>query len=187
VLACGVANLPEPGDAFARHFARYQGLFNDGVYGPTGEDAELYQNVPSHSDLCSFKKFEEEDFGTNLILKHIESVYTRLRSTISWVLRKPVLVDSPLPEYIHLSTIRTAVHYFAGLYVSLLFTSTLGILNSLGSDTKRIIVLGFLSLVLMWSLILLIPSLKRNDLFAIAGAYFAVGGIYIGSKGHDSC
>jgi hypothetical protein len=152
------------------------------VYGPTKEAAKKYQQEAPHPELCSLKECEEEDFVTNLIAKHIESVHERLRSTFRWGPRDPLPKDSPLPEYIQLSTIRTAVHYFAGVYIVLLYSGTLAILNSLGSDTERIIVLGCLALVLLLSLTLLVPSLKRSDMFTIAGTYIAVGGIYIGSK-----
>jgi hypothetical protein len=186
VLAHKVASMPEQDLVFARHFAENDSLFDGGVYGPTKEDADMYRQVPCHSDLCSLKGREQEDPGTNLVLKHLKPMYKLYRKVISWILRRPLREDTD-PEYAHLSTVRTAMHFLASIHVIVLFTGTLGVLNSLDSDAKRIAVLGCFACVLLWSLILLIPSLKRNDLFSIAVAYFAVGGIFIGSRGRDSC
>jgi hypothetical protein len=33
---------------------------------------------------------------------------------------------------------------------------------------------------------LLVPKLKRSDLYAITAAYFAVGGVFIGAKSRES-
>jgi hypothetical protein len=186
VLAHQLANMSEQDQVFARHFAENDSLFDGGVYGPTKEDADMYRQVPCHSDLCSLKGREQEDPGTNFVLKHLKSMYKFYRIVISWVLRRPLPEDT-VPEYVLLSTVRAAMHFLASIHVVLLFSGTLAVLNSLDSDAKRIAVLGCLAFVLLWSLILLIPSLKRNDLFAIAAAYFAVGGIFIGSRGGVSC
>jgi hypothetical protein len=184
MLAHGVANLPEQVEVFARHFARYDELFENGVYGPTNEDANMYRQVPSHGNLCSLKGGEEEDAVTNLMLKHIESVNEYLHGIVRWVLRKPTPTpDTPLPDYVSLNSIRRVTHCLAAVYATVLFTGTLGILNVLESEKNRIITLGCLAFVLMLSLTILVPSLKRNDLFTIAAGYFAVGGVYIGAKG----
>jgi hypothetical protein len=95
--------------------------------------------------------------------------------------------DALLPEYISLNTVRTTMHYLAGVFVPLLLAGTLGALSSLESEKERIVVLGCFGFVMTWSLILLIPGLKRSDLFAIAAAYFSVGGIYIGARGIGAC
>jgi hypothetical protein len=150
--------------------------------------------VPSHSDLCSLKGREEEDTVTNVLLRHIEFINGKLDNTIRWVSIKclrhkdsPPSEEALLPDYISLMTVRTIMHYLAGVFVPLLLAGTLGTLSSLNSEKERIVVLGCLGFVLTWSLILLIPGLKRNDLFAIAAAYFSVGGIYIGAKGLGAC
>lgn len=182
-----VANLPEQNLVYARHFAEFKGLFMDGFYGPTGEAAARYQKVPADEELCALKGLDEEDYITNFLLKHAKSIYRSMYAVLGWLFRWPPLDDSSPTKYISLQAVRTSMHYFVGFYVPLLLTGTLALLNGLDSDPKRIIALGCVAFVLMWSLILLVPSLKRHDLVAIATAFFAVGGIYIGSRSHDSC
>jgi hypothetical protein len=182
-LASEIANLPEQDEVFARHFAEYKNLFLNGAYGPTDQDANIYRQVPPHSATCCLKGHEEEDSGTKLLLRNIEPINESLDKLVHWIMRKPKRPrNSPLPRYVNFGTVRKAMHFLAGLYVALLLTGTLGILSSLSKEKYRIVTLGCLTLALMCSLILLIPSLKRNDLFSIAAAYFAVGGIYIGAK-----
>jgi hypothetical protein len=192
MLVSGIANLPEQDEVFARHFAQYPKLFTNGVYLPTSEKADMYQQVPAHADTCSLKGREEEDFATDFLVKRVKPINIWLGKLIKSMQKKPAREDdtlqeddSALPQYLGLKTVRTIMHLLAGVYVPTLFAGSLGILSRLETEKSRIIVLGCLGLVLTWSLILLIPTLKRSDLFAITGAFFAVGGIYIGSKSPD--
>ncbi|KAF2831257.1 hypothetical protein CC86DRAFT_137061 [Ophiobolus disseminans] len=185
MLAQDVANLPEQDNVFARYLANYPGLLVNRLYGPTKEPADIYQEVPSHAGTCSLKSREDEDFVTNLMLKHLQATNEWRQGFIDRVLRRPVREKTALPQYFSLKTIRTIMHIIAGVYVPILFAGSLKILSSLESESTRIVVLGLLCLLLMWSLILLVPTLRRSDLFAIAAAYFAVGGVYIGAKGLD--
>jgi hypothetical protein len=184
MLAYGMANLPEQNDVFARHLATYPSLFEDGVYGPTGEPAGIYQKVPSHAGTCSLKSQGDEDFATNLMLRHLQAMNDWRLGIIDRVMGRSVREKSTLPEYVSLKTIRTMMHVVSGSYAPILFAGSLKVLSSLESENMGIVVLGFLCL-LLWSLILLVPTLKRSDLFAIAAAYFAVGSVFIGAKGFD--
>ncbi|RAR15582.1 hypothetical protein DDE83_001032 [Stemphylium lycopersici] len=183
-LARDVANLPDQPDIYAQHLAQYEGLFNDDMFGPTKEKAAIYTQVPANNDTCALKCGEQgqQDMLTKCMVMHLKPVNRFLEK---WVLRirgKSTDVADDSQRTLELATVLTVVDILSGIYVPVLFAGCLGVLSCLASEKCRIIVLGSFGMVLAALLIVCVPALKRNDLFAIIAAFFAVGGVYIGAK-----
>jgi hypothetical protein len=187
LLAHGVANMPDQPKAYARYFAKKQDLFSGGLYVPTREPADIYSQVPSSDRLCALKgEEEEEDVVTHAVVKLADWVYIRLRAAIDWLLNKHIDQEVLRQQYIDMRILRTTMTILTATYLPMFFAGTLGFLSLLKSDKMRIVVLGILALVLTMSSTLLVPKLKRSDLYAITAAYFAAGGVFIGAKSRES-
>lgn len=184
MTAQAIANLPDQCDIYARHFAQYKELFENGIFGPTQEKEQLYKQVPPHHEMCSWKDFGQQDPITSLVIRHMKAMNTRLNALLNWLSSKQKEQQRPMPQqYIKLETVLLVMDFLAGFYVPLLSALCLGVLSCIKSEKARIVVLGVFAVVLTTSLILCIPNLRRCDLFAVTAAFFAVGGVYIGAKG----
>lgn len=187
-LAHAIANLPDQSEIWAKHFSERKTSFQDGRFGPTKEDATIYTQIPSHADTCSLRASEadQQDYLTSFAIRHLKSINIRLRK---WIARRPKQQcqeeDVAQERFVGLEKIVTIANVLAGIYVPVLFAGCLGVLSSIGSEKRRIVVLGAFGLLLTALLNLCVPTLKRSDMFAITGAFFAVGGIYVGAKGID--
>lgn len=165
--------LPDQPTEFARSFPGWE-LFENGVYVPTGEDAADYEQVSAGPEFFAGREPEPIDHLTRCIIWLNYSIR-------AWYDKKRHVVRDDLKS-INSESNKRIMHLVAAIYMSIFLSGTLGTLSVLSSEKRRIVVLGILGLVLQVSLVLLIPGLKRNDMVAILAAYFAVGGIYIGTK-----
>jgi hypothetical protein len=184
-LATQVANLPHQSDIYARHFAARETLFEAGVFGPTREKAAMYTQVPSHADTCSFKdgNLDEQDMLTAFVIRHLESVNVYVTDLIARVLRQRSLEDGgAYQQYLGLDKIQMIANVLTGIYVPVFLAICLGVLSCIKSEKTRIVMLGVLGILLALLMIMCVPTPKRNDMFAITAAFFAVGGIFIGAK-----
>lgn len=187
LIAYKVANLPAQHKIYARHFARTEGLFKGDVYVPTGERASIYSQVPAHSDTCVLKEFQSQEIAPEWVINNIEPINEWLNSVVNRMLRRKVDPDSVVREVITDTTVRTAMNLVAALYAPVLLASSMAVLSCLHSDLLRIVVLGTFGILLTISLMVVVPTIKRSELFAITAAYFAVGGVYIGAKSLNPC
>jgi hypothetical protein len=181
--------MPNQPKVYARNFAKKKDVFSGGFYVPTREPADIYSQVPSSVRLCVLKgEEEEEDVVTPTVVKLADWVYIRLRAAINRVPKKHTDPELLHQQYIKKATLRTAMNVLTATFLPTFLAGTLGFLSLLKSDKMRIVVLGILALVLTMSSTLLVPKLnsKRSDLYAITAAYFAVGGVYIGTKSRES-
>jgi len=184
-LATHVASLPHQSDIYARHFAARKTLFEEGLFGPTKEKAAMYTQIPSHADTCSFKDgdLDEQDMLTAFVIRHLESVNTYVTRFITRVLRQRSLEDGVASQqYLELDKIQMVANILTGIYVPVFLAICLGILSCIESEKNRIVVLGVLGILLALLMVVCVPVPKRNDMFAITAAFFAVGGIFIGAK-----
>ncbi|KAI4662057.1 uncharacterized protein J4E78_004848 [Alternaria triticimaculans] len=172
-------------DVYARHFAARKTLFEEGLFGPTKEEAAMYTQVPSHADTCSFKdgELDEQDMLTAFVIRHLESVNTYVTQLITRILRQRTLEEGVAPrQYLELNKIQMVANILTGIYVPVFLAICLGILSCIESEKNRIVVLGVLGILLALLMVVCVPVPKRNDMFAITAAFFAVGGIFIGAK-----
>ncbi|KAH7399507.1 hypothetical protein BKA66DRAFT_565579 [Pyrenochaeta sp. MPI-SDFR-AT-0127] len=185
LIAHAIANLPDQCDVYARNFAKQDDVFDNGIFGPTKEDAGMYRQVPPHAGMCSFKGIDPQDPVTNLVLRYLEPLNVRIKGLVRCIVgrREPRAVTSQ--SNVTFNTILTVMNLLAGIFGTLLFAGCMGVLSCIDSEKWRIVVLGAFGLVLITSLVLFVPTLKRNDIFAVIAAFFAVGGVYIGAKGID--
>ena len=183
-MAHAITLLPHQSDVHAKQFAEHTGLFENDVFGPTREDAAVYKQVPSPADMCTLSALDEQDPSSDFVIRHLKSTNLRLKKIVSQIMghRKPGCGAVPRKS-VALDVIHMAVNVFTAVYVPVLFAGSLGVLSCLKSEKSRILALGAFGLLLTMSLILSVPKLKRNDIFAITAAFFAVGGVYIGAKG----
>ncbi|CAO2656934.1 Nn.00g057370.m01.CDS01 [Neocucurbitaria sp. VM-36] len=187
LMVHAIANLPDQCDMYARHFAQHKEVFENGVFGPTKENEEMYKQVPAHDEMCSLKGFDQQDLITSFVLRHIKTMNKHFRSLMKQFSRKREQQTDVSPEqHIKFETLLLVIDLLAGLYVPLLFAGCMGVLSCIKSEKARIGVLGVFGFVLTGSLILCVPNLRRADLFAVTAAFFAVGGIYIGAKSGDN-
>jgi hypothetical protein len=187
-LAHAIANLPSQPEIWARHFSEYTEAFQDGRFGPTNEDATVYSQVPSHADTCSLRASEvdQQDHLTSFAIRHLKSINIRLRKWIACGSKEWSEEEGAAPEqFVGLEKIVMVANVLAGIYVPVFFAACLGVLSSIQSEKWRIVVLGAFGLMLTALLILCVPTLKRSDMFAITGAFFAVGGIFVGARSMD--
>lgn len=185
LMVQAVANLPDQCDIYARQFAKYaeDGIFDDGIFGPTKEEADIYRQVPSHSGMCSLKDFGQQDLLTTLVIRNLDSVNKVLKYLAGRVSRKSTQKPSVTSQqYIAFDTVLRIMDLIAGLYAPMLLMGCMGVLSCIKSEKARIGVLGVFGILLTVSLVLFVPTLRRCDIFAITAAFFAVGGVYIGAK-----
>ena len=183
-LARDIANLPDQPDIYAQHLAQREGLFKGDIFGPTKEKAKIYTQVPANNDTCALKCGEQgqQDMLTKFMIMRLKPANLFLKN---WALRswgEPADEADDSQRTLELATILTVANILSGIYVPVLFAGCLGVVSCLASEKCRIIVLGSFGMVLAALLIVCVPALKRNDLFAIIAAFFAVGGVYIGAK-----
>ena len=119
------------------------------------------------------------------MLERLQPANERLHKFVNRVLRRKVDPESTPEQYIEDKTVRTIMNLLASLYAPILLAGSLAILSCVESELARIAVLGALGILLTMSIMLVVPTVKRSDLFAITAAFFAVGGVYIGSKSFD--
>lgn len=185
LMTSQIASLSTQKVEFAKVFAKQKFWFSDGVYGPTGEDELLYKKVPVDADFCTFDESNEQDLATGFLRAHLDAMYRAAVKTVRYIERKlgrEVPEETIRQRYAELKMVELFMHFVAAVFVPVLLSCTLGALSALDSVRDQIVVLGGLCLLLCWSLIVVTPNLKRSELFAIASAHFAVGGIFIGTK-----
>lgn len=181
-LAHAVTQLPDQSQLWAKQFTEYQGLFENGIFGPTGENEGIYKQVPSHEGTCSLMKREEGDPTTELIVRNMKGIKMRIGKFL-WKSSKRTNDDleAATQKTVQFTKVRTTMDVVAALYAPALFTSSMAVLSYISSLKVGIVVLGIFGVVLTVSMILFVPTLKRSEIFAITAAFYAVGGVYIGS------
>ena len=187
-LAHAIAQLPDQPRVYAEHLARYQNLFEDGVFGPTGETEEIYKQVPPHADTCSFKDMPRQDYLTERLIKNLKRLDRKVVDPARrrWKKRRND-PENPQPQRsVELETIRTIMNILVGIYAPILLTASMATLYCIRPMAVRIGMLGVLGMVLSISLIFLVEDLKRSELFSILAGYFAVLGVFIGATSGNS-
>ncbi len=185
LLAHGVANLPDQSEVWAKDFSESPELFHDGRFGPTKEDHEVYSKIPSHADTCSLRASEvdQQDLLTKFVILHLKSIYLGLNKWVAYVPWLGSHKDEVEQErFIGLERIVLIANVLTGICVPVIYAVCLGVLSCIESEKWRIVVLGAFGLLFTTLLNLCVPTIKRGDMFAITGALFAVGGIFIGTR-----
>ncbi|KAF2786466.1 hypothetical protein K505DRAFT_380261 [Melanomma pulvis-pyrius CBS 109.77] len=176
-----IAQYPIQSSVYSKNLLTY-GLCKVGKFLPTGEDEKYYQHPP-HPDTFALKDVSGLDPLTEFIVNNIESWARRFVKTKEYD-EEENEID---PEFevrnggIRLAAIEAVVNSFTSLYAPVLFTASIAILYCIQSTKNRIVVAGVLGMILAASAQLLIPGVKRGEVFAITAAYFAIAGVYIGS------
>jgi hypothetical protein len=168
-LAHKIAQFPDQSPLFSKRFANIPNLCEDEKFGPTGESNEYYKHPP-HADTCTWREPDRQDSLTNLFIDNIEVIVSKLSR------KKKEDPDSPQRESIKLSTICSVVNLLVGLYVFYCIRAT----------SSRIVVAGLLGILFSMSIQLLVPGIKRGEIFAINAAYFAIAGVFIGASDNSS-
>ena len=180
--------MPDQTQVFAEHLASYQNLFEDGLFGPTGENEEYYKQIPPHPDTCTLKDMDRQDFFSELFINNIKALRKRVGAMARKLGRKEKNDDleTRAQQSIGLDIIRTMMKALTCLYAPLLFTASMAILSCIHSIKNRIAVAGVLGTVFSISIQLMVENAKRSDVFGITAAYFAVLGVFIGTTGDSS-
>jgi len=186
IMTRTIANLPDQSDIHAAHFAEMSNVFEDGLFGPTKEDADTYKQVPPHHDTCALKDIEEQDAAALFVLRRLKPANIFLEKQKKRFSNKPARDQDPARrQHIALSKVLLVLNILTGIYVPALFVACLAALSKIESENLRILVLGIFDLVLTASLVFCVPRLTRSQIFGITAAFSAVGGVYIGAKSDD--
>ena len=178
-LAHKIAQFPDQSPLFSKRFANIPNLCEDEKFGPTGESNEYYKHPP-HADTCTWREPDRQDSLTNLFIDNIEVIVSKLSR------KKKEDPDSPQRESIKLSTICGVVNLLVGLYAPLVFTASIAVFYCIRATSSRIVVAGLLGILFSMSIQLLVPGIKRGEIFAINAAYFAIAGVFIGASDNSS-
>jgi hypothetical protein len=181
--AHAVIQLPDQPKVYAKYLAEMPGLFDDDVFGPTGESAGFYR-MPVHPDTCGLKGMSQEDILTEAIIHNVRPIKDRVLRWIEPFRRRTV--NDPETAVtgqtsIELDTIRRMTNVVTGLWIPTFFTASMVIVFSIHSVTVAFAVALVLGLVLTASVLLVVPKIVRGELFAITASYYAVVGIFIGA------
>jgi hypothetical protein len=178
-----VTQLPDQPKPHAEYLAEMPGLFEDDLFGPTGESAGFYK-MPVHPDTCGLKGMSQEDILTEAIIHNVRPIKDRV---LSWIepFRRRTVHDPEAPvtgqTNIKLDTIRRMTNVVTGLWIPTFFTASMVIVFSIHSVTVAFAVALVLGHVLTASVLLVVPKIVRGELFAITASYYAFVGIFIGA------
>jgi hypothetical protein len=172
--AQAVAKFPDQSGVYSKAFAEMSNLCVGGKFGPTGESDEYYTHPP-HPDTYSFKRMDAQDPFTAYLVNNVKTLYEKLSG-------KGDDQETPRRPSIKLSTICRVVNLLVCLYAPLMFTASIAILYTIRPTKIRIAVAGLLGVVVAISILLLVPGIRRGELFAIIAAYFAIAGVFIGAS-----
>ncbi|KAF2705347.1 hypothetical protein K504DRAFT_537413 [Pleomassaria siparia CBS 279.74] len=175
-----IAQFPDQSRVCSRWFARRPGLYENGRFEPTGE-SKMYYEHPPHADTCTLRDMGCHDLLTEFFINNYEAVSERFRKKSEG----DADPDAPTREGIKLSIIEAVSNIIACTYISLIFTASIAILFCLEKTRNRIVVAGILGIILLLSILLLAPSVKRSEVVAIIAGYFAIAAVFIGTSDHE--
>jgi hypothetical protein len=178
-LAHTIAQFSDQSTLFSKRFANMPNLCEAGKFGPTGESDEYYKHPP-HVDTCTLRELDRQDSVANLFIDNIQTIVSKVSR------KKKEDPDSPRRDGIKLSTIRTVFNLLVGLYAPLVFTASIAVFYGTRHTSSRIVVAGLLGFLFSMSIQLLVPGIKRGEIFTINAAYFAIAGVFIGASDNNS-
>lgn len=178
-----ISKLPEQSQVFAKHLASFVGLFQDGFFGPTGEEEDYYRQVPPPGDTAALKGVDHQDVIGNFLMENITTMNKGVRRLAFWRREEQDIEAPQNPSDIDLDTIRGLMNLVTALYGPLLYTVSMLVVSCIKPIKIQIIVVGILGLVLAISMQLMVENVKRGELLTVVAGYFAVLGIFIGNTG----
>lgn len=173
ISATQMAQLPDQSELWAAAMRKHPNIFDDGIFGPTGESAERYRQCPANSDLFTLKGFEENKVTTRCAL----GVYVFLRNHI-WLRIFPHKPPTTEVAYAHLDVVDAVVDLFICVLLPLVFIAALYSLYIIQSINVRIAVIGGFGILIMLFLKVTTRA-KRVELFTLCAAYFAISSVFV--------
>ncbi|KAF2187640.1 hypothetical protein K469DRAFT_103357 [Zopfia rhizophila CBS 207.26] len=184
-LAHAVAQLPDHSRYFTEYLESYPNLFENGLFGPTGEE-EVFYKLPKHPDSCALKSIPRRDVLTNLLIDKTRSLKTRIGSRLRKLWNRGEDAQQVQSnENVNLGTFIAIMDTFTCLYVPLLLSASMFVVNCIQSTRIRIAMIGVFGTIFSISFKLLAGQPTRSEVFAATAAYSAVLSVFVGATSSD--
>ncbi|KAH8725668.1 hypothetical protein GQ44DRAFT_680985 [Phaeosphaeriaceae sp. PMI808] len=172
--------LPDQAPYFHDYLNKYQRLFENGVFAPTGELAHLYQD-PSAADFCAWRGMSQESIITNWYVRNgnwiQKTIVDRMRRFLN---HRKSLPTRPRRE-IHLKSVNFGMDVLACIFVPLFLILLMFVLINLQSTVKRIALIGVFGTIFSVSMKIVVGRITRGEIFACTAAFFAVASVFVGT------
>ncbi|KAF2187646.1 hypothetical protein K469DRAFT_103837 [Zopfia rhizophila CBS 207.26] len=180
-LSYKISKLPDPAQYYSNYLKQYQGLFDHGIFGPTGESAEVYQPNPS-PDMCAWKTIPDADIFTSYIVDNSEwiekHIWSRLRRFSK---RGKQPHHTPERTYVWYDVIVAFMDTVTCIFVPLLLTVSMFALISIRSIKIRVAIVGVFGLLFSLSVKVMGGHPSRGEVFAATAAFYAVASVFVGT------
>lgn len=170
--------LPSHSLYFGKYLKKYEGLFENEIFVPTGEQAIGYQD-PSCPGFCALVGIPG---GDNLTIAYVNNsdwiekhVLGRLRRL--WRRQRPVQRHAR----ISLATITSSIDFITCIFVPLLLMAVMFALVSVQPLKARIALVGVFGLIFASSAKVFTGRISRGEIFAYTAAFFAISSVFVGT------
>jgi hypothetical protein len=180
-----VYKLPSHNLYFAKHLVKYRSLFENGIFGPTGEQAVPYQD-PSYSGFCALVGIPEWDNLTNAYVNNSDWIERNVLGRVRrlWTCQR-TLQQGNQHATISLATITSSIDFVTCIFVPLLLMAVMFALVSVRPLKVRIALVGVFGLVFALSAKVFTGRISRGEIFAYTAAFFAISSVFAGTTSGD--
>jgi hypothetical protein len=155
---------------------KYSGIIDGGIFGPSGDSADRYQERPADPDLCTIKGYYENEgttrFALGVFLLFKKHIWHRIFS------HRQSETENSQMAYANLDVVQSLLDYFMCVFLPLLLTAALYALYAIRSTEARIAVIGGFG-VLVMMLLKVTSRVRRSEMYAFCAAYFAVASVFV--------
>ncbi|KAF2467403.1 uncharacterized protein BDR25DRAFT_344815 [Lindgomyces ingoldianus] len=177
-------NLPNQDPYFTKHFAEYRELFENDVFGPTGEKASVYKDHSPPDDICALKAVPKEDYVTTLVKDNIDWIERNILSHLRrpWTFQKHK--QQHRETFVHLSTVKSIMDWSTCVFSPILFTATIFTLIWIKPLNSRVLIIFIFGEI--FALVMKLRGVSRGEIFAATAGYFAVASMFVSTTSSSS-
>ncbi|KAF2259100.1 hypothetical protein CC78DRAFT_83663 [Lojkania enalia] len=178
-LSQQIINLPHQAAYASKQLNEFE-IFEDDVFGPTGEDAAHYRDPSYQTDACSWRNIPQNDALTNWFINHSnifeKHVFNRARRFFGQKKHQPGEETNIQHDWII-----GFMDFATCIIATFLLTATMFVLVSVPTIKVRIAIVGVFGLVFSLSVKAIAGHPSRGEVFGATAAYFAVASVFVSS------
>jgi hypothetical protein len=168
--------LPDPSELAAQSVRNELWLYQDGLFGLTGEGEERYKRSPCDPDLCSPKSYPDGDLLTVLFTKAL--VLLRKKVWVPLMKHRNDKNDSHGKASLNLRTLDSVLDYIMCVFIPILLMGFLFCIFLAQSTKVRIAVVGIGAIVFNLT-VKIAARPRRSELYVVCASFFAFATVFV--------